>query len=162
LVERAVERTHRARGRPALRAHLVAEDHHVWLPELLAGRGEDLGPVRVQALDGANEPAVLALVGVGTGLALVDELAADRPLSRCGPESSDDVAEVASGEEDHRDEEERPHPAADREPAAAQAASAHVAHAPRIEVDVGSERHSASAPRGSLGCSAAERLRSAR
>jgi hypothetical protein len=140
---RAGSRTARPRSMP--RVHPVGEDLGAGLLEGLAGCGERLGPVRIQALEGPDQPTVLALVRVGTGFALVDQLAADRSLlHRRRAEATDDVAEVAPGEENQRHDHERSQPATDGESASADPAAARIADPPRVEVDIRSEGHSPS------------------
>ena len=160
LVQRAVERPDRARGGAALRAHAVAEERDSRLHEvLLARRGERALPVRVEALDDTEQAAVLALVGVGSGLALVDELASDRSFRRGAAEAADDVAQVPAGQEDEGDDDDGPEPAAHGDAAPADAAPAHVADASRIEVDIGSEGHGLVTPYGTSICTPRGRAR---
>ena len=78
-IERTVERPDGRRGGPAGRVHAAVEEHGIG--RLVGGStlGECVGPVVLDAVDEANDAAVLALVGVLAGLALLGELGCRRP-----------------------------------------------------------------------------------
>ena len=124
-----------------VRMHFVSAlqaDAGTGLHALLAARHTDRA-VAVEA-----DPQALALIRVGTGLALGGELARDRPLGRGSVDAeAHEVAEVAPGEQDEGHDEDRPEAAAaDRQPSgAAHAATADVPDLAGIKPGIGSKRH---------------------
>ena len=75
-VERAVERPDRRRGGSAGRVHPAVEQHGVGRLVRGATLGERVGPVVLDAVDEADDAAVLALVGVLARPALLGQLVA--------------------------------------------------------------------------------------
>ena len=75
-VERTVERPDGRRGGSAGRVHPAVVEHGVGRLVGGATLGEGVGPVVLDAVDEADDPAVLALVGVLAGLALLGQLGA--------------------------------------------------------------------------------------
>ena len=145
LVDRAVERSDSARGATTLGVHLTVEEDRPGLGELLVRGGERLGPVRPQAIDGTDDPAILALVGIGPGLTFRCQLAGNRSGRRLtATRASGQIAEIAAEQDDHRQEYEASEPAPDGDSATAHAPAASAApilHLTRVELDIRAKGH---------------------
>src|SRR5688500_230869 len=115
LIERTVERPHRA-GRSAARGiDRIGEEERARGLVLVARGLERAAPILVEAVHGSDDPAVLALVRIGPGLAFGGELAGDRPRVRLSDAEATEVPEVAARQEDQRDDDEGAEAAADRD-----------------------------------------------
>ena len=117
-VGRAVERSDLGRRRAAAGVDAVREDDRLGRLIGLALLRELVLPVRLDAVDEADDPAVRALVRLGAGLAFLCRLRADRAV-RGTTAGWGEVGGVAA-EQQVDDGDDEPDPAAaDREPAAA-------------------------------------------
>src|SRR3982074_511373 len=93
LIGWAIEGANLRRGDAAACGDLVAVDDRLGRPVLLARLGELARPEFLDAVDVAHDAAVLPLVGVGTGGALL-EGAGLRQLSRVGILTAKDARQV--------------------------------------------------------------------
>ena len=147
LVGGAVERPHRRGGGAAAALDAVREEPGAGRHVLAPAAGEGLGPVALDAVDEADDAAILALVRIGPGPALLREVAAGpRGAGRLAGEVSE-VAEaavapgdVAAEEDDDQRDDQAEATAAHREPAlAAHASAPQVFDLRRVELGVVSE-----------------------
>ena len=129
LVGGAVERAHRRGGEAAAALHGLREEARAGGHVLAAAARERVRPVALDRVDVADDPAVLALVGVGARAAVLGELAVVR---RRGPrrlagevpelaEAAVAAGDVAAEEDDQQRDDEADPAAADGEPALADA-----------------------------------------
>ena len=156
LVGRAVERTAGGRRDAATAADLVGEEARPGRDVLLARSGERVGPVGLDAVDVADDPAILAGVRVGTGLALGRQGAAGGPrlfcaaADRLADEATDRLAGLGAAAQEHPyegDDDPDPAASADHHAAPADPRPADVLDLRWIELRARVERHLRSLPR---------------
>jgi hypothetical protein len=120
---------------------LIVEYHGFGALILLAGLCELVRPELLDAVDVADDPAVLALVRIGTRIALL-ECAGLRLLPCAGVLTANETGQIPSHEKvDGQNDESGETASADRETATADAASANVFDLARVKGRPWIERH---------------------